>query len=118
LDEVLQAHLGALSEEVRATSIPGDRRDAAGWCIRQLPPLYAKFLQTNESRYGEEITRLFQGLFNELTRSATACPKAQKLAADLPGRLQLLHGQLGLPRLILKVPRASVPRSRKARTTR
>ena len=115
MQQALQAQLGALGDEVRATAIPADRQRTAVWCLGQLSPLYAGFLQTNESRYGEEITRLFQGLLKELTGDGNLCPKARELAASLPGRLQLLHQQLGLPRLVLKSPGASSPRSRKVR---
>jgi hypothetical protein len=62
------------------------------------------FRQTNESRYGEEIARLFQCVLKELTKGETACPKARQLAASIPGRLQLLQEQLGLPRPDLKSP--------------
>jgi hypothetical protein len=50
----------------------------------------------------------------ELTRGEKACPKARELAAGIPGRTQLLHEQLGLPRLGLKAPAAPATRSRKA----
>ena len=112
--EALQAHLGALEDEIQATAIPGGCKQSAVWCIRQLPHLYTLFRQTSESRYDEEITRLFQCVLKELTKGETACPKAQQLVASIPGRLQLLHAQWGLPRLELKSPGPS-PRARKAR---
>ena len=114
MDEALQAHLGALEDEIQATVIPGGRKQSAAWCIGQLPPLYTLFRQTSESRYGEEITRLFQCVLKELTKGETACPKAQRLVSSIPGRPQLLHERLGLPRLELKSPGPS-PRARKAR---
>jgi hypothetical protein len=112
--EALQAHFGALGDEVQLTAIPGGNKQSAAWCIGQLPPLYAKFRQTNESRYGDEITHLLQCVLKELTKGETACPKAQKLVESIPDRLQLLHEELGLPRLMLKAPRPT-PRSRKVR---
>ncbi len=108
----LQVHLGTLGDEVQSTAISGDHKQTAAWCIRQLPPLYAKFSQTNESRYGDEIAHLFQCVQKELTKGETACPKAQKLAESIPDRLHLLHELLGLPRLVLRSPRPA-PRSRK-----
>ncbi len=93
---------------------PGGCKQSVAWCIGQLPSLYALFRQTNKSRYGDEITRLFQCVLKELTRGETACPKAQRRVASIPGRLQLLLEQLGLPRLDLKSPGPS-PRARKAR---
>ena len=112
--EALQAHLGALEDEIQATAIPGGCKQSVAWCIRQLPPLYTLFRQTNESRYGDEISRLFQCVLKELTKGETACPKAQRLVSSIPGRLQLLHAQWGLARLELKSPGPS-PRARKAR---
>ena len=115
MGEALKAHLGVLGDEVEATTIPSDCKQTAAWCIDQMPTLYAKFRETNESRYGDEITRLFQALLKELTRSTTVCPDATTLAAGIPDRVQLLHEQLGLPRLALKSPAVSLPRPRKAR---
>ena len=115
MDEALQAHLGSLEDEIQATVIPGGCKQSAAWCIGQLPPpLYTLFRRTSESRYGEEITRLFQCVLKELTKGEAACPKAQRLVLSIPGRLQLLHERLGLPRLELKSPGPS-PRARKAR---
>lgn len=114
MDDALQAHLRALAAEVRATAIPAERKHTAAWCLGQLPAVYALFRQTNESRHADEITRLLLGVVKELTRGEEACPKARKLAAGIPGRTQLLHEQLGLPRLALKAPAAPATRSRKA----
>jgi hypothetical protein len=114
MDDALQAHLGALAEEVRATKIPAERKHTAAWCLGQLPAVYALFRRTNESRHADEITRLLLGVVKELTGGDKACPKAQELAAGIPARTQLLHEQLGLPRLGLKAPAASPARSRKA----
>ena len=112
--EELRAHFRVLEDEVQATAIPDDCKQSAAWCIGQLPPLYTLFRQTSESRYGEEITRLYQCVLKELTKGETDCPKAQRLVSSIPGRLQLLHEQLGLARLELKSPGPS-PRARKAR---
>jgi len=76
MDEALQAHLGALEDEIQATVIPGGCKQSAAWCIGQLPPLYTLFRQTSESRYGEEITRLFQCVLKELTKGETDCPNS------------------------------------------
>ncbi|HZY84482.1 MAG TPA: hypothetical protein VFE78_06610 [Gemmataceae bacterium] len=114
MDDALQAHLRALAAEVGATKIPAERKHTAAWCLGQLPAVYALFRQTNESRHADEITRLLMGVVKELAGGAKSCPKAQELAAGIPGRTQLLHEQLGLPRLALKAPAAPTPRSRKA----
>ena len=115
MNEALQAHFRALGAAVQATAIPSDPKHTAAWCLGQLPTLYALFRQTNESRYGEEITRLLRGVLRALTTGEPPCPKARQLAASLPGCLQVLHEQWGLPSLGLKAPAAPTPRSRKAR---
>ena len=114
MGEALQAQLAMLGKKVRAAAIPDACKHTTDWCIGKLPTLYAKFRETNESRYGEEITRLVQGVLKELTTSHSACPEAQKLATNITNRLRLLHEQFGLPGLNLKPPAPSATRSRKA----
>jgi hypothetical protein len=111
MSEALQAQLAVLGKKVRAAAIPDGCKHTTGWCIGKLPPLYAKFRETNESRYGEEITRLVQGMLKELTTSDRSGPVAQKLATNITNRLQLLHEQFGLPVLNLKAP-ATIRRSK------
>jgi hypothetical protein len=109
MTEALQAQLAVLGRKVRAAAIPDGCKHTTGWCIGKLPPLYAKFRETNESRYGEEITRLVQGMLQDLTTSDRSGPVAHKLATNITNRLQLLHEQFGLPVLNLK-PLATVRR--------
>src|ERR1700687_3620762 len=104
MSEALQAQLAVLGKKVGAATIPDGCKHTTGWCIGKLPPLYAKFRETNESRYGEEITRLVQGMLNELTTSDRSGPVAQKLATNINNRLHLLHEQFGLPVLNLNAP--------------
>ena len=113
MSEALQAQLAVLGRKVRAAAIPEDCKHTTDWCIGKLPILYAKFRETNESRYGEEITRLVQGALKELTTSHGACPEAQKLATNITDRLRRLHERFGLPRLNLKPPAALPTRARK-----
>jgi len=110
----LDAQLGALADEIRAAAIPSDSKQTVLWCIESLPALYAKFSQSNESRYGQEITRLVQGVFKELLQSKPICPEAQQLATSIAHRLRFLHEQLGLPDLNVQSPGVSARRSRKA----
>ena len=110
----LDAQLGALADEIRAAAIPSDSKQTVLWCLESLPTLYAKFCQTNESRYGHEITRLVQAAFKELLQREPISPKAQELAARIACRLRLLHEQLGLPDLNVQSPGVSARRSRKA----
>ena len=112
--DALDAQLGALADEIRAAAIPSDSKQTVLWCIESLPALYAKFSQSNESRYGQEITRLVQGVFKELLQSKPICPEAQQLATSIAHRLRFLHEQLGLPDLNVQSPGVSGRRSRKA----
>src|SRR5436305_991009 len=114
MSDALQAQLTALGNEVRSTALPGDSRHTAVWCMGQLPPLYAKYHQTSESRYGEEITRLVRGVLKELAQGHSVCRKAQLLAASILDRLRVLHEEFGLPGLGLKLPAIVPPRSRKS----
>lgn len=114
MDETLQAQLTELGNEVRAASIPDSCKQTAAWCLGQLPSLYVQFRQTSESRYGEAITHLVQGILKTLAASQRAHPEAQLLAAHITERFRLLHEQYGLPVLHLKAVGASPSRSRKA----
>ena len=111
--DALQVQLEALADEVRAAAIPSDSKRTVLWCLEPLPTLYAKFRQTNESRYGQEITRLVQGAFKELLQSEPISLEAEQLAAGIACRLRLLYEQLGLPELNVQLPRGSAPRSRR-----
>jgi len=114
MDEAIQSHLKALEDAVQATAIPADRKQTALWCIKQLPALYSLSAQTGESRHDDEITRLVQGLMQQLTTAGATCPESQKLAADIPEGFRRLHRRLGLSFLSLKMP-AAPPSPRKAR---
>ena len=102
-----------MADEVQAAAIPAASKQTALWCIGRLPPLYVNYRMTNESRYGDEITRLVQAVLKELIQGKRACPKAAQLAASIPDRFRLFHEQWGIPRLALKPNRASTPRSQK-----
>jgi hypothetical protein len=94
----IQAHFRELEDAVRTTSVPADRKEVIAGSVRRLSALYARFRETDESRYGDEITRLVQGVLKDLE----ACPEARKLAAAFREKLRLLHEELGLPQLALK----------------
>jgi hypothetical protein len=112
MDDALRAELEALGADVRTATIPSDHQHTTAWCLGQLPALYAKFRQTRETRYGDEITRLVQAVLKALVDSKAVCPEAPKLAAGITERLRRLHEQLGLPGLGLKTPGAATSRSR------
>lgn len=109
MDKALQALLAALGNQVRAAAIPDGCKQTAAGCLGQLPTLYAQFRQTNESRYGDEITRLVQWMLKGLAQSNTEGPEARKLEASLINRLRLFHERFGIPPLNFKPYRASPP---------
>ena len=113
----LQAEIEALGNEVRATAISDGCKHTADWCLKQLPSLYAKFGQTNESRYGDEISSLLKAVLKELGKGSPPCPNAKRLTMNLVDRVQLLHERLGLPRLGIIIPSAPPPGARKGRQT-
>jgi hypothetical protein len=113
MNEALQGYLATLGSEVESAAIPDEGKQTALWCIGKLPALYVQFGRTNESRYGDEISRLVQAVLKELSSGKNSCPAAQQLAAGIPDRLRHLHEELGLPGLRLKTPGTVSPRSRK-----
>jgi hypothetical protein len=112
MNEELQARLAALADEVRAAAGPDGRLHTALWCVARLPGLYARFRETNESRYGEEIARLVRATLKELAGSGD--PGDADLASGVAGRLRLLHEAFGIPRLDFEPPAARRTRPRKA----
>ena len=112
MGDAVQALIAALRDQIGAAAIPAAGRHTAAWCVGQLPDLYVKYCQTSESRYAAEITRFLRGVLAELAKSEAGPTGSQ--AAGIIDRFRLLHEQLGLPALGLKLPRAPKPRSRKA----
>ena len=98
MHESIRTHFKDLEEAVRSTGVPADRREAIAGLVRRLPALYTQFRETNDSRWGEEITRVVQAVLKELE----ACPEARKLDAAFRAKLSLLHEELGVPKLTLK----------------
>jgi len=110
MDPNIQAHFQELEDAIRTTAVSPDRREVIAGCVSQLAALYTKSRQTNDSRYGEEITRLVQGILKELQ----ACPEARKLEAAFRDKLRLLHEEAGVPPLALKAS-PPAPGTKKAR---
>jgi hypothetical protein len=117
MDRAIDEQLTVIRNEVQASAIPDDCKQTALWCIGQLPTLYSQFCLTNESRYGDEISRLVQGVLRELAKSKDD-PEAQKRTMSIPDRLQRLHEKFGIPRLTIKAAVVPSPRSRKAGAVR
>ena len=110
MHEAIQAHFQELAHAVETTAIPADRQQVLKTSINGLAKLYTQFRETNESRYGKEITRVVQAVLRELE----TCPQARKLDADFREKLRLLHDRLGVPGLVLK-PQAAAPKTRNTR---
>jgi len=92
-----QAQLAALGKQVRAAAISGGWEHTSDCSFGQLPALYEKLCQTNESRYGEEIRRRVLVVLNELASDKRDCPEARKLSRHITDRLRLLHERFGVP---------------------
>jgi len=97
----IRAHFQELVDAVQATAIPAERQEVLAGAVKRLAALYPQFRQTNESRYGAEITAVVQGVLKELE----ACPEASQLDAAFRAKLHRLHEELGLPPLALKAVR-------------
>ena len=104
MTNALQVLLATLNEQIGVAAFSDDSKRVASWCCGQLPPLYAKLIQTNESRYFDKIKGVVQTLVQELGKNRGVCPEAPVSGADIVGRFQLLHEQFGLPRLEVKMP--------------
>ena len=114
MDEALQVSLAALETEDRAAALPSGCEHTALWCLSQLPPLYAKYRNTSESRYGDEITRLVQGMVKGLAEGQRGSPAGPQLGGLIAEKLRLLHEEFGLPGLQIKMPTTPTPRARTA----
>ena len=110
MHETIQAHFAKLEKAIKKTGIPDDRKARIAISVEKLPTLYTQYRETNASRYGDEITRLVQGVLKDLE----ACPEAQKLDGEFRETLKILHEELGVPALALKAPPAP-PKPRKTR---
>ena len=110
-----QAQLATLRKGVQAAAMSEGCRQTAAWCVAQLPGLYSKFQETNESCYGDEITRVVRALLNELANSERTRPGARQLADQITDQFRLLHESFGLPQLDLTLLVAATPRPRRTR---
>ena len=115
MDKAFQAQLSALGNKVREATIPSGCKQYAVRCMETLPTLYDKFYQTNESRYGDEITRLVQAVLNDMALSERACPETKRLAIHITESLLLLHERFGLAALSLRSLEPLVSRLRNRR---
>ena len=113
MQERLQAQLATLGKGIQAAAMSVGCRQTAAWCVGRLPGLYNKFQETNESRYGDEITRIVQALLNELTDSEKTHPGARQVADQITDQFLFLHETFGLARLHLRLHGAAPSRPRR-----
>jgi hypothetical protein len=109
--KALQIELAALKKQIGAATLSDESKHAATWCCGQLPALYKKLSQTNESRYREDIKRLMQSVLHELAKNISVCPEAPSIAKSITGRFRLFHEKFGIPGLELKMPTTLVGRA-------
>jgi hypothetical protein len=113
MDKVVMTTLTALSKSVEATTVSPDCKHTIAWCLGKLPPLYANYQSSYESRYADEIRRLVQTLIQQLTDDTGGGAEAYQIGSGMAERFQVLHERLNLPALILKCPpQAAVARTR------
>ena len=113
----MDADFEGIREAVKAAHLPADTQHTVSWSIDQLPGLYRQFCDTYESRFGEAIRRLVQGVLKALAEAGApglAEAGAPGLADVLLARLQALHERLGLQALGLQAYPAKRRRPRKA----
>jgi hypothetical protein len=82
---------------IQKATLAEDARSTALWCLGRLPGLYQQFRETNNTRYGDEIQRLVNGLRGALAED----PTAREAVTD---RLVAMHERLGIPALRLAKP--------------
>jgi hypothetical protein len=111
MHESIKTHFQDLEDAIRTTAIPAERKEVIAGYVRRLPVLYTQFRETNDTRYGDEITRGVQSVLRELE----ACPEASKLDAVFREQLHLLHRELGIPTLTLKTAPAAKKTPKKKR---
>jgi hypothetical protein len=112
MTEAFQAEVVEITSLVQTAALPGDVQDTVVWCLRQLPAKYARFCETYESRYAEEILRLEQGILEKLTEWCSSQRDRQPLQESVLQRLHLLNERYSLPGLVPKPSRAARVRSR------
>ena len=97
--------LAKLRTLVKRSKLVADTEHTVLWCLDQLPKLYAEFCRTYESRIGDAILRLAQGVLKKLAEAGQGTG-AGRVGDALVARLGELHERLGLAPLALKLAAA------------
>jgi hypothetical protein len=100
------AELATLRTLIQAANLAADAKHTALWCVDQLPKLYADFGRTNESRFGDAIRHLSQGVLKRMGE-AGAGADAGRVGDALVAQLGGLHQRLGLAPLPLRAATAA-----------
>jgi hypothetical protein len=112
MESTCPVELATLHTLIQAANLAADAKHSALWCVDQLPKLYADFGRTNESRFGDAICRLSQGVLKCLAEHG-AGDDAGRVGEALVAQLGGLHERLGLVPLPLKQGTAPVKGRRK-----
>jgi hypothetical protein len=108
------AELATLRALINTANLAPDAKHTALWCVDQLPNLYADFGRTNESRFGDTIRRLGQGVLKRMGED-DAGEDAGRVSDALVVQLGGLHERLGLAPLHLQSG-AAPPKSRRKKS--
>lgn len=106
----MDADFETIREMVNGVDLPGAARHTAGWCMGQLPGLYAEFRDSCDTRSGDEIRRLLGAVLTLLVEQGRD-PAAARAVAD---HLRAMHERFGLPVTVPEPPAARPPRRRRA----
>jgi hypothetical protein len=101
MDSNSPAEITALRTLIQSASLSPDAKHTALWCVDQLPRLYADFERTNESRFGDTIRRLSQGVLKRMGEAGSGAD-AGRVGDALVAQLGGLHQRLGFAPLPLK----------------
>src|SRR5437764_10334495 len=105
MDPEVFPELTSLRTLVKRAKLVPDTEHTILWCLDQLLKLYADLRRTYESRFGDAILRLAQGVLKKLAEAGLG-PGAGRVGDALVARLGGLHERLGLAPLALKVAAA------------
>jgi len=105
MHDSIRRHFASFLKAVQKSSLPDDRKEFFAASIDRLPPMYATYRDTNDSRHGDEITRVVQTMLKALE----GCPEGREIDGEFRTGLHALHEEFGVPILRLK----SLPAPRK-----
>jgi len=112
MESTSPAELATLRTLIQTANLAEDVKHSALWCVDQLPKLYADFGRTNESRFGDAIRRLGQGVLKRMGEVG-AGEDSDRVGNALVAQLGGLHERLGLAPLHLQPAVATAKGRRK-----